>query len=175
MRHLIFHRARTDAAGRARHHTARQAAPGARQRAHSSRRRRGTYRTEPGDGGGAGANRRGLRRGRDRQRLQDARSSDSSGSGRSIRPCARASGHARRCSTAAASMHRSIIVERWWRDERKAFQIASAFGRGTRLSLDVLSELRLMLRLMRFKQHGGGLRGRPRRSVWSPTTAIAAE
>ena len=30
----------------------------------------------------------------------------------------------------------TIIVERWWRDERKAFPIASAFGRGTRLSLD---------------------------------------
>jgi hypothetical protein len=38
-------------------------------------------------------------------------------------------------------------VERWRRDERKAFQIASVFGCGTRLSLDVLSELRLILRL----------------------------
>jgi len=38
-----------------------------------------------------------------------------------------------------------IAVERWWRDERKAFQIANAFGRGTRLSLDILSELRLVL------------------------------
>jgi hypothetical protein len=45
-----------------------------------------------------------------------------------------------------------IIVERWWSDERKAFQIASAFGRGTRLSLEILSELRLILRLLRFKQ-----------------------
>jgi hypothetical protein len=45
-----------------------------------------------------------------------------------------------------------IVVERWWRDERKAFQIASAFGRGTRLSLEILSELRLILRLLRFKQ-----------------------
>jgi hypothetical protein len=43
-------------------------------------------------------------------------------------------------------------VERWWRDERKAFQIASAFGRAKRLSLEVLSELRLVLRLMRFKR-----------------------
>jgi hypothetical protein len=40
---------------------------------------------------------------------------------------------------------------RWWRDERKAFQIASALGYGTRLSLDVLRELRLILRLMRYK------------------------
>jgi hypothetical protein len=45
-----------------------------------------------------------------------------------------------------------FIVEHWWRDERKAFQIASAFGRATRLSLEILSELRLILRLMRFKR-----------------------
>jgi hypothetical protein len=43
-------------------------------------------------------------------------------------------------------------VERWWRDDRKAFQIASVFGRATRLSLDVLSELRVILRLMRKKK-----------------------
>jgi hypothetical protein len=43
-------------------------------------------------------------------------------------------------------------VERWWRDERKAFQVASALGRGNRLSLDVLRELRLILRWMRFKR-----------------------
>lgn len=42
-------------------------------------------------------------------------------------------------------------VERWWRDERKAFQIASALGYGNRLSLEVLRELRLVLRLMRCK------------------------
>ncbi|HTC04849.1 MAG TPA: hypothetical protein VK749_15705 [Xanthobacteraceae bacterium] len=44
------------------------------------------------------------------------------------------------------------IVERWWRDERKAFQIASALGGGSRLSLEVLYELRLVLRLMRLKR-----------------------
>src|SRR5271157_1932879 len=44
------------------------------------------------------------------------------------------------------------LVERWWRDERKAFQIASALGCATRLSLEVLSELRLILRLMRWKK-----------------------
>ena len=44
-----------------------------------------------------------------------------------------------------------ILVNRWHRDERKAFQIASALGRGTRLSLDVLAELRLALRLGRRK------------------------
>jgi hypothetical protein len=45
-----------------------------------------------------------------------------------------------------------VLVERWWRAERKAFQIARAFGRGSRLSLDVLSELRLILRLLRWKR-----------------------
>jgi hypothetical protein len=45
-----------------------------------------------------------------------------------------------------------VLVERWWRDERKAFQIASALGRGNRLSLEVLAELRLILRIMRFKR-----------------------
>ena len=44
------------------------------------------------------------------------------------------------------------LVERWWRDERKAFQIASALGRGNRLSLEVLAELRLILRILRFKR-----------------------
>ncbi len=45
-----------------------------------------------------------------------------------------------------------VIVDRWWRDERKAFQIASAFGCASRLSLEILRELRLILRLMRFKR-----------------------
>jgi hypothetical protein len=44
------------------------------------------------------------------------------------------------------------MVERWWQDERKAFQIASAFGRATRLSLEILGELRLILRLLRFRR-----------------------
>jgi hypothetical protein len=43
-------------------------------------------------------------------------------------------------------------VERWWRAEGKAFAIASALGGGTRLSLDVLRELRLILRWMRRKR-----------------------
>jgi hypothetical protein len=43
-------------------------------------------------------------------------------------------------------------VERRWRDERKAFQIASALGYGNRLSLDVLRELRLILRLLRYRR-----------------------
>ena len=45
-----------------------------------------------------------------------------------------------------------VTVERWWRAERKAFQIASALGGGTRLSLEVLRELRLILRWMRIKK-----------------------
>ena len=45
-----------------------------------------------------------------------------------------------------------VIVERWWRNERQAFAIASAFGRGSRLSLEVLDELRLLLRWFRFKR-----------------------
>jgi hypothetical protein len=45
-----------------------------------------------------------------------------------------------------------VRVERCRRDERKAFQIVSVFGCGTRLSLEVLSELRLILRLMRRRQ-----------------------
>src|SRR5581483_2612092 len=45
-----------------------------------------------------------------------------------------------------------VAVERWWRTETKAFAIASALGGGTRLSLDVLRELRLILRLAQFKR-----------------------
>lgn len=45
-----------------------------------------------------------------------------------------------------------MLVERCWRAERKAFAIASALGCATRLSLEVLSELRLILRWMRFKR-----------------------
>lgn len=48
-----------------------------------------------------------------------------------------------------------IAVERWRRDERKAFQIASALGCGDRLSLEVLRELRLILRFMRFAGMAG--------------------
>ena len=44
------------------------------------------------------------------------------------------------------------IVARWRRDERKAFQVASALGRGNSLSLNILRELRLILRLMRYKR-----------------------
>jgi hypothetical protein len=45
-----------------------------------------------------------------------------------------------------------VVTERWWRNERRAFQLASALGYGSRHSLDVLGELRLILRLMRIKR-----------------------
>jgi hypothetical protein len=45
-----------------------------------------------------------------------------------------------------------VTIERWRRDEQRAFAIASAFGRGSGLSLQVLDELRLLLRWLRFKR-----------------------
>jgi hypothetical protein len=60
---------------------------------------------------------------------------------------------ARAAMLAGSNLDEAMVrVERWWRNESKAFQIASVFGCGTRLSLEVLSELRLILRLMRRKQ-----------------------
>jgi hypothetical protein len=65
-------------------------------------------------------------------------------------------------------------VERWWRDERKAFQIASALGGGTRLSLEVLRELRLVLRLIRFKRMQAEY-FETLAALCNPPTAMAAE
>ena len=65
-------------------------------------------------------------------------------------------------------------VERWWRDERKAFQIASALGHGNRLSLEVSRELRLILRLLRYKGMAaefGAIAG----AMCEDATPIAAE
>jgi pyruvate-formate lyase-activating enzyme len=45
-----------------------------------------------------------------------------------------------------------VAIERWRRDEQRVFAIASAFGRGSRLPLAVLEELRLLLRWLRFKR-----------------------
>jgi hypothetical protein len=68
-------------------------------------------------------------------------------------PALRARFAARAAMLSGRSLDAAVAtVDRWWRDERKAFQIASALGGGTRLSLDVLRELRLILRLMRFKR-----------------------
>jgi hypothetical protein len=52
------------------------------------------------------------------------------------------------CTLAAAIRQ----IERWWREERKAFALASALGYGSRLSVETLRELRLILRLMRGKR-----------------------
>jgi hypothetical protein len=68
-------------------------------------------------------------------------------------PALRARFGARAAMLSGRSLDAAVAtVDRWWRDERKAFQIASALGGGTRLSLEVLRELRLILRLMRFKR-----------------------
>jgi len=68
-------------------------------------------------------------------------------------PALRARFAARAALLSGRSLDAAIaLVERWRREERKAFQIASALGYGSRLSLDVLGELRLILRLMRFKR-----------------------
>ena len=68
-------------------------------------------------------------------------------------PAVRARYGARAAMLADASLDAAIAAtERCWRVERKAFQIASVLGRGNRLSLTVLRELRLLLRLMRRKR-----------------------
>jgi hypothetical protein len=81
-------------------------------------------------------------------------------------PAVRARFSARADMLCGESLDAAIVqAERWWRIERKAFQIASAFGRGNRLSLDVLAELRLILRLMRWKRmrgHFSTILGAPR-------------
>jgi hypothetical protein len=67
-------------------------------------------------------------------------------------PAVRARFRARAEMIAGCPLDAAIArVERWWRDERRAFQIARAFGHGNRLSLEVLREMRLILRLLRRK------------------------
>jgi hypothetical protein len=65
-------------------------------------------------------------------------------------------------------------VERWWRDEQKAFQIASALGGGSRLPLEVLRDMRLVLRLMRFKRMEAEY-FETLAALCNPPTAMAAE
>ncbi len=85
-------------------------------------------------------------------------------------PAVQARFSARAAMLCGSSLDAAIArAERWWRDERKAFQIASALGYGNRLSLDALRELRLILRLLRYRHmhaefavilatlHGGAL------------------
>ena len=91
---------------------------------------------------------------------------------------------ARFSARAARLRHLSLdgavaAAERWWRDERKAFQIASALGYGNRLSLEVLRELRLILRLLRFKRMHAEFAERSAREspprCANETIALAAE
>ena len=71
-------------------------------------------------------------------------------------PAVRARFGARAAMLAGRGLDAAIVIaERWWRDERKAFQIASAFGCAPRLSLEVLRELRLILRLDALQADGG--------------------
>lgn len=68
-------------------------------------------------------------------------------------PAVRARFSARAAMLRGRSLDAAIaLTERWWRDERRAFAIARALGRGNALSLEVLSELRLILRLLRWKR-----------------------
>jgi hypothetical protein len=68
-------------------------------------------------------------------------------------PAARARFGARAALLSGRSLNEAVAaVEQWWREERKALQIAGALGRGNGLSVGVLRELRLILRIMRFKQ-----------------------
>jgi len=68
-------------------------------------------------------------------------------------PAVRARFEARATLLRGRSLDAAIATtERWQRDEQRAFTIASAFGRGGRLSLQILDELRLLLRWLRFKR-----------------------
>ena len=60
-----------------------------------------------------------------------------------------------------------MTVERWWRNERKTFQVTSVLGCATRLPLDVLRELRFKRMDAAYAEALAALTGRP--------TAIAAE
>ncbi len=90
-------------------------------------------------------------------------------------PTLRARFGARAALLSGRSLDAAVVtVERWWRDERKAFQIASALGGGTRLSLEVLRELQLVLRLMRFKRMEAEY-AETLVALGNPPTAMAAE
>jgi hypothetical protein len=65
-------------------------------------------------------------------------------------------------------------VERWWREERKTFALATALGYGSRLPLETLRELRLILRLMRGKRVAAEF-GAIAAAVCEDEIALAAE
>jgi HPt (histidine-containing phosphotransfer) domain-containing protein len=71
-------------------------------------------------------------------------------------PAVRARFRARAAAAPDGTLDDAIAaIERWWREEKKAFPLASALGYGNRLSLEVLRELRLILRLIRCKGMAG--------------------
>jgi hypothetical protein len=74
------------------------------------------------------------------------------------------------CTLAAAIRQ----VEYWWREERKAFALASALGYGSRLPVETLRELRLILRLMRRKRMAAEF-GTIAAAVCEQEIALAAE
>jgi hypothetical protein len=65
-------------------------------------------------------------------------------------------------------------VECWWREERKTFALASALGYGSRLPLETLRELRLILRLLR-RNHMAAEFGAIATAVREDKIALAAE
>lgn len=68
-------------------------------------------------------------------------------------PANRARYSARTIALVNRDIDRAIVmVEHWFQRERKAFQIANAFGSGVRLSTMVLAEMRLVLRFMRARK-----------------------
>jgi hypothetical protein len=66
------------------------------------------------------------------------------------------------------------VTERCWREERKALQLASALGYGNGLSLEVLREIRLILRVLRSKRMHAQF-GAIVAAICGETFAIAAE
>jgi hypothetical protein len=65
-------------------------------------------------------------------------------------------------------------IECWWREERKTFALASALGYGSRLPLETLRELRLILRLLRRKRMAAEF-GAIAAAVCEDKIALAAE
>jgi hypothetical protein len=89
-------------------------------------------------------------------------------------PAVRARFRARAAAAPSTLDDAITAIERWWREEKKAFPIAAALGNGNRLSLETLRELRLILRLIRFKDMAGQF-GTLSAALCDDTTALAAE
>jgi hypothetical protein len=90
-------------------------------------------------------------------------------------PAVRARFRARAAAASDGTLDDAVAaIERWWREEKKAFPIASALGCGNRLALETLRELRLIVRLIRFKGMAGQF-GALAAALCDETTALAAE